>query len=107
MKIKIFIYYQDKLTLPDSRRRIRISGFDNEVMFRFTGYSTYAKLESILKNIFNKSYENFSNILDWGCGCGRIYRYFNTLKRPSITGADIDADNINWCTRRIFHSASS
>ncbi len=94
-----YYYYEDNLALPDARRMERISGYDNEVMFRFTGYSTYAKLELILKNIFNKSYENFSNILDWGCGCGRITRYFENLKSPSITGVDIDTDNIGWCNK--------
>ena len=96
-----YYYFEDNLILPDARRRKRVHGNEDEVMFRFIGYTTYAKLELILKKIFNKSYNNFSNISNWGCGCGRIARYFNALQNTALTGVDIDADNINWCTKNL------
>ena len=94
-----FYYFEDDLILPDATRMKRVQGNESEFEFRFIGYSMYATLELILKKVFNKSFDDFSNILDWGCGCGRITRYFKNLKNASITCVDIDSDNINWCKK--------
>src|SRR5262249_40292967 len=37
-------------------------------------------------------------LLDWGCGCGAIARHAIGDQRFTYAGADIDADNISWCT---------
>ena len=42
-------------------------------------------------------WSDFPNILDWGCGAGRLTRYLAAETGSRITGADIDADNIAWC----------
>jgi 2-polyprenyl-3-methyl-5-hydroxy-6-metoxy-1,4-benzoquinol methylase len=35
-----------------------------------------------------------TDVLDWGCGCGRLTRY---LLGSRVVGVDIDPDNIGWC----------
>jgi len=92
-------YFEDDLILPDAIRMKRVHGNDSKIFFRSVGYTIYANLKLILNRVFNKRFNDFSNILDWGCGCGRITRYFKDLKHPSITGVDIDSDNINWCRK--------
>lgn len=48
-----------------------------------------------------------ASVLDWGCGCGRLTRHF-LHAGIEVTGIDIDAENINWCTAnlhsRAFHT---
>jgi SAM-dependent methyltransferase len=46
---------------------------------------------------FGKSLLDFDRVLDLGVGCGRIIRCFHELRpRASFTGADIDAEAIEW-----------
>ncbi|MBN2241890.1 MAG: class I SAM-dependent methyltransferase [Acidobacteria bacterium] len=38
------------------------------------------------------------NMLDWGCGCGRLAVMFaNGTDIPGIFGCDIDAESVEWC----------
>ena len=39
-------------------------------------------------------------MLDWGCGCGRVARYFlSRVPEIQFTGCDIDGEAIEWCRR--------
>jgi SAM-dependent methyltransferase len=87
--------------IPDASRRVRVHGGDSESAFLLEGFATYMKLNLALERTFQKSFDDFSYILDWGCGCGRMTRYFQGLKNASITGIDIDTDNIGWCQRNL------
>jgi SAM-dependent methyltransferase len=40
-------------------------------------------------------------ILDYGCGCGRMLRWFADLDGPAIHGIDIDADAIAWAREHL------
>lgn len=40
-------------------------------------------------------------ILDWGCGCGQVLRYFNKFTNVEVNGADIDGINIEWCKKNL------
>lgn len=44
-----------------------------------------------------------ARILDWGCGCARLTRYFRALPEGGrwILGIDIDPVNIAWCREHI------
>jgi len=83
--------------LPDGPRRRRVHGAENEDAFVLEGYSSFVKLRRILESAVGKAYDDFTNILDWGCGCGRFARYFAPLEPPAYVGVDIDADNAAWC----------
>ncbi len=83
--------------LPEPARRKRVCGSDQEGIFRLEGFTTFKKLDLALRKHVGKSFADFPRILDWGCGCGRVTRYFSRLAGVSLTGADIDQDNLNWC----------
>ncbi|HWB82808.1 MAG TPA: class I SAM-dependent methyltransferase [Bryobacteraceae bacterium] len=80
----------------------RIAGRERADLFLLEGYTAYRKLENILHETAGRTFADAANVLDWGCGCGRLMRY---LARPSEvlagaaqwTGADIDAESIAWC----------
>src|SRR5229473_4630133 len=83
--------------LPDVERRRRVWGADNPGLFRLEGFSTFKKLDLTLRKTMNRALGDFRNILDWGCGCGRVTRNFDLLPEVRVVGIDIDSDNVNWC----------
>ena len=92
---------QDGLPLPAPERRQRVQGSDSECFFLQEGCSAYVKLEQALREHAGKSYGEFSRVLDWGCGCGRLARHFAPGLKPRLTGVDIDGDNVAWCRENL------
>lgn len=45
--------------------------------------------------------ENFSSILDFGCGVGRAIRYWNRLEKTAVYGTDYNPDLIEWCKKNL------
>ena len=43
----------------------------------------------------------FESILDFGCGCGRIMRHWNTLSGPRLYGSDYNPHLIKWCEKSL------
>lgn len=85
------------LPVPDGARIARVIGTDNLESFLIGGATVAKRFESFLQDRFDRSLASFSSILDWGCGCGRLTRHLITATGSTVTGADIDADNIQWC----------
>ena len=99
-------YYPDpaihaQLPIPAPARRKRVHGDALASAFVLEGFSTYTKLAHILYQVTDLSYADFANILDWGCGCGRLTRYFGERTPATLTGIDIDADNVAWCQQHL------
>jgi len=97
-------YYSDnisELPFPSTANRMRVHGGESAPSFNLEGSSTYTKCNEALKKATGKSYDDFKHLLDWGCGCGRMTRYFHSNKGLELTGVDIDADNIQWCRNHL------
>jgi ubiquinone/menaquinone biosynthesis C-methylase UbiE len=45
--------------------------------------------------------EDFEAILDFGCGCGRVTRYWKSIHGPHIYGTDYNPELIRWCKRKL------
>jgi len=45
--------------------------------------------------------EDFSAILDFGCGVARLLRHFNDLPSTELYGTDYNPELINWCKRNL------
>ena len=91
----------NQIPLPEPHRRLKVHGSDHLDSFLIEGYTSYKKIEKALFEISGKTYDDFSAILDWGCGCGRMTRYFSDLKNARVTGIDIDEDNVAWCRKNL------
>lgn len=92
------IYFPDDKgpELPDEERRARVWGTDAST-FLLEGFSTFKKLDLALRRTTNRGLSDFVDILDWGCGCGRVTRNFYQLPKAQVVGIDVDEDNVNWC----------
>lgn len=89
---------EETFPLPDGAQRKRVTGTDNEFLFRLGGFTLYRKIVELLSRRFPSSLHDGANVLDWGCGCGRLLRYLAADNmRLNLHGADIDPDNIGWC----------
>jgi SAM-dependent methyltransferase len=82
---------------PDEGRRFRVIGNRDLEGFRLSGYTDFRRLEEAAFVYGGKRFGDFAAILDWGCGCGRISRYLAERAGPTLTGCDIDTDNVSWC----------
>lgn len=87
--------------LPDAPLRKRASGSEDEQRFRLEGYTTFTKLDLALRQAANRGIAGFPRVLDWGCGCGRVARYFHRLPDVALVGIDVDSDNVDWCCRHL------
>jgi hypothetical protein len=83
--------------IPEDYRITRVIGHPSRNSYLLGGATTVMRYDAYLKERFRRSYRDFRQILDWGCGCGRVTRFLVNIPGPVIVGADIDADNITWC----------
>lgn len=85
------------LPWPDPARRQRVHGSTDLEPFRQMGGTGFQRLRDALLRCFSTVFSDYPRVLDWGCGCGRVLRYFHDVPGCRVVGADIDADNLAWC----------
>ena len=86
----------DYLPLPPLALRVRVGGWEDPDHFLGVGRKIFWDLKRLL-NRANKNLHTFSTILDFGCGCGRVLRFFRPVPGQHIDGTDIDQESIQWC----------
>ncbi|MEZ5117562.1 MAG: class I SAM-dependent methyltransferase [Candidatus Nanopelagicales bacterium] len=87
----------EKWPLPDASRMLRVHGDDRSAGFALSGYSTYRKLDDVLRQVTGSGFQGRRQVLDWGCGSGRLLRYLGQVEGVEVTGVDVDGDNVGWC----------
>jgi SAM-dependent methyltransferase len=90
--------------LPPPDLRMRVHGSADPMSFQKEGSTGYVRLQRLLQTYFAKRLQDFASILDWGCGSGRMLRYFPEQALPHVTGIDIDQEAMEWC-RQAFPQA--
>jgi SAM-dependent methyltransferase len=86
--------------VPGPDRMIRVGGHDQGDEFLKVGMQVFGALRTTLQAATKTDFRDYPRILDWGCGCGRLSRYFADLQ-VTVTGADVDADNVRWCSENL------
>lgn len=74
-----------------------------------TGWSKHyyvegkAIVDNMKKHLLNNSIDinNFSRILDFGCGCGRLIIHLEKMKNVELYGCDCNKDLIKWCQKNL------
>lgn len=87
--------------LPDADRMFRVMGATSTTQFLLGGFSDFNKFKRLLPAIGAGDVSERQRVLDWGVGCGRVARYFSAVPGIEFFGADIDADNVDWCSRNL------
>jgi SAM-dependent methyltransferase len=76
--------------LPPRRLMVRVAGTADPDWFLRSGQAAY---DAIAADI---PLAEVSAVLDFGCGCGRVTRYWAD-HRGSVAGSDVSAEAITWC----------
>jgi SAM-dependent methyltransferase len=83
--------------LPSLAQIRRVHGGNSQTQYLIEGHSIYVKFERALQSVAGRRFAEFGTILDFGCGCGRLARYFTVDSARHLIGADVDRDNVEWC----------
>jgi SAM-dependent methyltransferase len=69
--------------------------------FLYGGFTGSVGIRAALRTL-GKSVYDFESILDFGCGSGRIVRWFGDVTpRSRLFGCDINSEAIQWCKQNI------
>jgi SAM-dependent methyltransferase len=80
----------DGLPLPPRRLMVRVAGTADADWFLRSGRAGY---DAIAAHV---PLDETRDVLDFGCGCGRVTRYFHQ-HGGAVAGSDVSADAIGWC----------
>jgi SAM-dependent methyltransferase len=82
--------------LPSAQMMFRVGGDDRPDVYLQVGTRCFADIQAIAADA-GRPLDSFASVLDYGCGCGRVLRFWPTIEGQSIHGTDIDGDAIEWC----------
>jgi len=90
--------------LPSAYLRTQVHGSDSISSYVLEGFSAHKKLEFLFQEHLGRNKDKIAPMLDWGCGCGRVCKYF--LNNNRIYGVDINKDGVDWCLENISSNFS-
>ncbi len=92
----------EEAPFPPPRLRHRVHGAVERESFASVGRTISRDLIRLADSA-DQSPTRFTNVLDFGCGCGRVLRYIHReLPDAQLYGADIDPESIEWCRRNFL-----
>jgi SAM-dependent methyltransferase len=86
--------------VPPARLRTLVSGTPDLERFLHTGSLHARYLRELLERV-DRPLGSMDAILDFGCGCGRIMRWFTDANGTELHGCDYNDDLIRWCTEHL------
>jgi SAM-dependent methyltransferase len=64
-----------------------------------SGWQAFHAFENALAGA-GRAIHSFENVLDFGCGCGRVVRAFHQMSpQAKLFGTDIDGESMDWLNR--------
>lgn len=90
----------DGLPIPPARLMYLVDLSTEVSWFLHTGRMSH---DSIANALHKNGYqiEDFDDVLDFGCGCGRILRHWKSLKHPRLHGTDYNPQLIDWDRKKL------
>jgi SAM-dependent methyltransferase len=80
--------------LPPRRLMVRVAGTADADWFLRSGRDAY---DAIIAHV---PLDGNESILDFGCGCGRVTRYWADFN-GSVAGSDVNEQAIDWCRENL------
>jgi SAM-dependent methyltransferase len=84
--------------LPPRRLMVRVAGSADADWFLRSGRAAF---DAIAAHV---PLEGVSSVLDFGCGCGRVTRYWADFE-GAVCGSDLDRDAVEWCRDNLAFAA--
>ena len=85
----------EQYPLPPPHLRERVSGNTDPDTFRRVGSSAASRLLGII------AMTAAPEVLDWGCGPGRVAAHLTGVAGVSLHGCDPDAEAVAWCNEHL------
>jgi SAM-dependent methyltransferase len=82
--------------IPPPRLRVLVAGTADVNWFLSTGKAQTDYLRDLLAGV-GRPLDEMDTILDFGCGCGRMTRWWSDLSGPQIYGCDYNRNLVDWC----------
>lgn len=86
----------DGLPLPPARLRLMVAGVPQADWFLEGGQAAAAAIREVVP----EALESMSAILDFGCGCGRVARWWRDLP-ADLHGSDSNPTLVEWCRENL------
>jgi SAM-dependent methyltransferase len=86
----------DVLPVPGPELLRRVSGHEDVDTWLRSGEQDAALIRGLVKEA-RRPMESLDTILDFGCGCGRVARWWSGLDEPALHGCDYDGLLTAWC----------
>jgi SAM-dependent methyltransferase len=86
----------DGLPLPPARLRAQVGPLHADAKFFLESGRHNADLIRSLVPV-----DELEELLDWGCGCGRVLRHWADLSGVKVFGCDIDRRMVDWCNENL------
>jgi SAM-dependent methyltransferase len=90
----------DGLPLPPARLRVLVVSTADPAFFLETGRAQVRFVEGLLADNAVRI-EELRSILDLGCGCGRLGRWWGRLEGPRLYGCDYNPELAEWCAANL------
>jgi len=91
---------EDGLAIPPLSFIASVTGSCDVRWFLESGKSAFQSITHVLvRNALQIN--DFHDILDFGCGCGRVIRHVGRLDGGRIYGTDINSELISWSNRNL------
>jgi methylase of polypeptide subunit release factors len=84
---------QSDFLVPPEHLLFRVCGETGQEAYLDIGKKCLDDIQAALARV-GRRWDSFRNILDFGCGCGRVLRWCTRLPGQRISGTDIDSEAI-------------
>lgn len=90
----------DGLPVPPPQLVVLVSGHPDIGEFLASGAQSAQSIQDVLHRNGLKI-EDFESILDFGCGCGRVLRYWKPYDAARFHGCDYNRQLVAWCQQHL------
>jgi SAM-dependent methyltransferase len=89
------------IPVPPARLRHRVHGSLDKESFLLVGKTLANNIHNLCK-IVDRDIYSFHQVLDFGCGSGRVIRNFQDAPSScQLYGTDIDSELVRWCEKNL------
>jgi SAM-dependent methyltransferase len=86
----------ERWPIPPARLRVLVSGGADLRFFLHSGKEQTDFIRALLRDQ-GVELERLERLLDFGCGCGRLARWWSELDGPELHGCDYNPELVGWC----------